>query len=660
MSTFNLHQNYFIMKTKLLLLSSLFACLSFGQVSNSNLVAYYNFESSGVNQLNPGTFNLGPLAANGANPTYTEDGIFGSCVNFSGLNCLSNSNELKNHLAAQTDQSLTISFWMKSNNIEDGLKTFVEGFESVVVRGRVPSFFISRTEGIYQSGLADNANNDDGPFFADTNVWNHLVYVYNAANNTLKGYINNMLMVDVTLTGSETAIFQYSSRFVVGAGVNNSSINWTQKAYTGKIDEMFVFSRAITASEVQALYDLQMPQSECPDASSISLTSQEEVDAFVAQYPNCTEIIGDFEISGLSINDISALEYITLIDGELSIIGTSLTNLEGLNNIESFNSLTISNNALLTTIEDLGMEGIIANEINITDNPLLESLEGLSNVSNDYFGYIFLMDLPLVTSLEPLSNFTGTASFYIQNLAITDLTGLEQITNTNFILLINLPSLTSLEGLNQLTSFINLSNVRFGNDLPNQINGFSSGLIIDNTSISNLSPLNSLISLANNNLGFYDNPNLTNLEGLSNLNPDSVNQLEIAGNSSLSNCAISVICQIIDSENTEFVNIETNNENCNSVEEVQAICANLSSDVFESAIEKVYPNPFNNQINVVLNHPNDKTDVSLFDISGKVLMSQSFLNNEEIILNTENLNQGVYFLNIQNESGKNETIKLVK
>lgn len=245
------------MKTKLLFLAGLFTTFCFGQVSNFNLVAYYNFENSGANQLDSSMFNLGPLSANGANPTYTNDGILGNCANFSGFNCLENSSELSNYLAAQSDKSLTISFWMKSNDIEDGLKTFVEGFESVVVRGRVPSFFISRTEGFYESGAASNDNNDNGPFFADTNVWNHIVYVYNAAANSLKGYINNILMVDLPLTGSETEIHRYNSRFVVGAGVNGNAINWVQKAYTGKIDEMYVFARAITEDEVEGLFNFE-------------------------------------------------------------------------------------------------------------------------------------------------------------------------------------------------------------------------------------------------------------------------------------------------------------------------------------------------------------------------------------------------------------------
>ena len=625
------------------------------QIINDNVVAHYRFDGNGQNSYDFDQFGLS-FAGDVSGSGYAGDGISGGCALFNATHALVNEGELAAYFASRSDRSITISFWMKTNEATTAFNTYFEAFGSVIVRGVPTSFVISRTSGTFDSATASN---NDGVFLANNNIWNHMVYVYNAQNNTVKGYINNVVYIDIELVGTEQSVFQYNDKFVIGSGINNGTYNWAQKGYMGRIDEMFIFSRAISESEVASLYNLETVQNDCPE-SSVSLNSQDEVDDFVAQYPNCTEIFGDFEINGLSITDISGLENIINVDGELSIVSTSLVDLAGLNNIESFNSLTISNNALLTSIEDLGSEGIIANQINITNNPVLESLEGLSNVSNDYFGFIFLNDLPLVTSLEPLSNFTGTASFYINNLAIADLTGLEQITNSTYIILQNLPSLTSLEGLNQLSNFINLSNARIGDGLINEINDFSTGLIIDNTSISNLSPLSSLLSLANNNLSFYDNPNLTNLEGLSNLNPDSVSQLNIVGNESLSNCAISVICQIIDSENTSFVQIESNSDNCDSIEIIEEICSNLSSEVFASSNVQVFPNPFHDKIKIIQNNQSKSIQIDLYDISGKKILSQGHVNNEIEIIGLESLSTGIYFLKIQFSNGSFETIKLVK
>ena len=243
------------MKTKLLFLTGLFSFFGFGQVSNANLVAYYNFENSGNNQANSTMYHLAPFTSFEDFPTYTADGILGGCINFSGTNALANDAQLADYFNAQTNKSITISFWMKTNNTFTNLKTYVEGFESIIVRGVPTSFFISRSSGNFQGGIANDNIGD--AFFAGNNQWNHMVYIYNAQSNNLKGYINNELMFNLDLTGSEQAVFQNTNRFIVGSGSNNGTFNWAQKAYTGKIDEMYVFSRAITASEVQGLFNLQ-------------------------------------------------------------------------------------------------------------------------------------------------------------------------------------------------------------------------------------------------------------------------------------------------------------------------------------------------------------------------------------------------------------------
>ena len=93
------------------------------------------------------------------------------------------------------------------------------------------------------------------------------------------------------------------------------------------------------ACESQCLYD------------GIIFTSQEQIDNFHSNYPDCTEIEGDVEISGTDITNLNALVVLTAIGGHLNIHDNpTLINLSGLENIESgsIDSLSITNNTILS------------------------------------------------------------------------------------------------------------------------------------------------------------------------------------------------------------------------------------------------------------------------------------------------------------------------
>ena len=71
----------------------------------------------------------------------------------------------------------------------------------------------------------------------------------------------------------------------------------------------------------------------------------------------------------------------------------------------------------------------------------------------------------------------------------------------------------------------------------------------------------------------------------------------------------------------------------------------------------IYPNPFNNNL-TVKNTSNTTLSISVIDINGKVVISQSS-NLEKIDLNTSELVNGVYFLNIKNENSESN-YKIIK
>ena len=99
-------------------------------------------------------------------------------------------------------------------------------------------------------------------------------------------------------------------------------------------------------------------QSQCP--SSLLLYSQDDVDNFPINYPNCTHLEGKVEIGGDDITNLDGLSQLQSIGAHLSIMGnTNLISIEGLGNV--------------THVEHF---------IQIMSNPSLISLFGLNNLDS--------------------------------------------------------------------------------------------------------------------------------------------------------------------------------------------------------------------------------------------------------------------------------------
>lgn len=135
---------------------------------------------------------------------------------------------------------------------------------------------------------------------------------------------------------------------------------------------------------------------------------------------------------------------------------------------------------------------------------------------------------------------------------ITNLNGLSTLTHIGLELLIgNNPQLTSLAGLNGLTS--------------------CGELFIDkNPALISLSDLSGLTSMVGD-LTIVDNISLTSLSGLDNLNSGTIYNIYISGNSSLSTCDVMSICNYLVSLNGA-VNIYGNAPGCNNPPEVASGC----------------------------------------------------------------------------------------
>lgn len=239
----------------------------------------------------------------------------------------------------------------------------------------------------------------------------------------------------------------------------------------------------------------------------MNFSSQSQIDDFPSQYPNCAETEWNLTLDGAGITSLAPLAQLTKVGGGLIIANTSLSTLEGLEQIS-----------------------IVENSIEIIGNPSLADIEALSSISGEIGqpgGGLRIIDNGSLTSLTGLSNVSSiSGSIDISNNpSLTSLSGLDGIASaTDLLYITGNSSLSSLSGLGALTSVHSI-------------------YIQGNTALGSLSGLGGLSAIPGS-VTIYDNPNLADLNGLSGL-ASIGNNLQLAGNASLSNLGgLSALSQV--------------------------------------------------------------------------------------------------------------------
>lgn len=240
-------------------------------------------------------------------------------------------------------------------------------------------------------------------------------------------------------------------------------------------------------------YDVTVTESNCSERrweGNYTITSQEDIDA----------IQGYSEISS------------HLIIGGDSNNPTALTSLEGLECLHTVRSLTIS------------------------DNPQLEDLKGLDNLTTAR-GDLIIEDNGTLKNITHLANLTAIEKLNItNNESLLSIEGLENLPVLTDLVLNNLPQVTSISPIANarihngidITALNSLTELSYFSQLEN----FSGRLTIaSNPGLSSLQGLRDIATVSY--LKIIGNPNLTSLEGL-NITRIS-HTTTISGNNGLTN-----------------------------------------------------------------------------------------------------------------------------
>jgi hypothetical protein len=202
-------------------------------------------------------------------------------------------------------------------------------------------------------------------------------------------------------------------------------------------------------------------------------------------------------------------------------------------------------------------------------------------------------------------------------------------------------SLEDLEGLNRLK--------HIGGNLNAGVETYwGSG----NPVLTSLSGLDSLNTISGS-LEIYANTMLSDISGLKNLKPGSIDNLKINYNANLSSCAVKSICDYLKSPDGT-AEIHDNAQGCNSREEVEAACA---VDVPEEVSGRqpavsCYPNPTPGIVNLQFTvYSLQSINLKIYNAQGQevaVVLNEKLQEGEHTVKwNAEGLPAGIYYYQLR-------------
>lgn len=276
---------------------------------------------------------------------------------------------------------------------------------------------------------------------------------------------------------------------------------------------------------------------------TLFIFSQDDINNFSIDYPNCSEIEGSLYLRANNFSDLSGLDQLTQINGDLVFFNAS-TQLIGFNNLEKIGGdLSIFNNNNLEEISGFDNLDTVSNNIFIQNNRKLKSINGFSEL--DYVGRNLR-----ISKIDSLTNLDNCFE------------NLNSIGN-EFVLLENV-SLRTINGFSKINSIGSL---------------FS---ISSNPVLQNVEPLINLKSLGSY-LEINNNDQLLSLRGLDSIDHLTITNLFIRDNELLDVCGVKSVCDFL--KNPANVNevVENNAFLCNSSDEIRSscLCVVLSLSIFD-------------------------------------------------------------------------------
>jgi hypothetical protein len=211
--------------------------VTWGVDLKTGLIAYYPFTGN----ANDSSGNSNNGTVHGATLTADRFGNDSSSYSFNGTN---NYIDLGFKSVFQFTNEITISAWIKfnSNGLSQTIASHGDNAYHLYIQN--PS---TKNEYInWAKALVSNIGANYDTLKVLPNVWYHIVAV-NRINNDVKVYINGLLKKTKTFSYA----YSYSKNLRIGS---TDSENFF---FNGIIDDVRIYNRALSDSEIQALYNLK-------------------------------------------------------------------------------------------------------------------------------------------------------------------------------------------------------------------------------------------------------------------------------------------------------------------------------------------------------------------------------------------------------------------
>ena len=239
---------------------------------------------------------------------------------------------------------------------------------------------------------------------------------------------------------------------------------------------------------------------QCPP-NDIELLTQQEVDDFAINYPNCTELSHGLFIGdpwNNEINNVNGLSPITSIGGDLDLYSNSLVNISGLSSLTNIG-------------EDFNLNGVLLSN--------LSGLENLQTIGGNF--WISCDNIINVNELSNLQSIGGDLVLWLMD-AIQDISGLSNIQSVDRLRIIHCTNLQSLNGLENIHTINEELSLRGLDDLQDtDLSVFNNLNSVESIELDNMPNLQSLAGLGNitaiDYLRIEYMPSLQSLSGLENL-----------------------------------------------------------------------------------------------------------------------------------------------
>jgi gliding motility-associated-like protein len=242
---------------------------------------------------------------------------------------------------------------------------------------------------------------------------------------------------------------------------------------------------------------------QCPPGD-VTFNSQADVNTFTNTYPDCDNIAGNLIITG-TVNNLSSLDYIKSIEGDLLIRNTQLTTISNFDVLSLvLRTIQITDNNRLTEITGFNALLDLGFYFNIDNNPNLITIEGF-NRATDVFGDYWINNNTLLQTVEGFGRLKSIGGF----LGFNDCPALNSIPSFNITTFIGWSIQFFNTGLTTIAGFDNLTSI-------GSVNPTSGFLVSNNQNLISISGFNCLTNIEYDLL-IQSNPVLENISGLSSL-----------------------------------------------------------------------------------------------------------------------------------------------